>query len=64
MPTYNNDSSFAGIVDAFNQVRRDSGLAAKFYPASYEGIRDAIMDMSKDWAGANQSLSSWMDPNL
>ena len=53
MPTYNNDSSFAGIVDAFNQVRRDSGLAAKFYPASYEGIRDAIMDMSKDWAGAN-----------
>ena len=55
MPTYNNDSSFAGIVDAFNQVRRDSGLAAKFYPASYEGIRDAIVDMSKDWAGANPS---------
>ena len=55
MPTYNNDSSYAGIVSAFNQVRRDSGLVQKYYPASYEGIRDAILDMSKDWAGANPS---------
>ena len=54
MPTNNNDS-YSGIVSAFNQVRRDSGLAAKHYPASYEGIREAVLDMSKDWAGADPS---------
>ena len=46
---YNNSAAFSGIVGAFNTLRIANDAAAKEYPASFEGIRDAVYDLKKEW---------------
>lgn len=46
---YNNSDGFAGIVGAFNILRTANEASAKEYPASFEGIKDAILDIKKEW---------------
>lgn len=46
--TQQNDS-YAGIVAAFNQLRLRNDALPREYPASYGGIRDAILDIRKEW---------------
>ena len=46
---YNNYDSFQGIVDAFNILRESNQAPVKDYPASFEGIRDAVLDIKKEW---------------
>ena len=46
---YNNYDSFQGIVDAFNILRESNQAPIKDYPASFEGIRDAVLDIKKEW---------------
>ena len=46
---YNNSDGFAGIVGAFNILRTANEASAKEYPASFEGIKDAVLDIKKDW---------------
>ena len=46
---YNNSAAFSGIVGAFNTLRVANDAAAKEYPASFEGIRDAVYDLKKEW---------------
>ena len=47
--SYNNSAAFSGIVGAFNTLRAANNAAAKEYPASFEGIRDAVYDLKKEW---------------
>lgn len=49
--SYNNSNAFSGIVGAFNTLRVANSAAAKEYPASFEGIRDAVYDLKKEWGG-------------
>ena len=46
---YNNSDSFSGIVDAFNILRLANDAVAKDYPSSFEGIKDAVLDIKKEW---------------
>ena len=45
-------SSYAGIVAALNQLRIQNGETSKAYPASYQGIIQAITDLQK-WGTAD-----------
>ena len=45
-------SSFQGIVDAFNNVRTANGEVRRPYPASYQGIIQAISELAK-WGHAD-----------
>ena len=45
-------SSFQGIIDAFNNVRLANGEVRRPYPASYQGIIQAISDLQK-WGHAD-----------
>ena len=45
-------SSFQGIIDAFNNVRTANGEAYRPYPASFQGIIQAITDLQK-WGHAD-----------
>ena len=59
---YNNlNDNYAGIIQAFGQVRSDAGETQKYYPPNYQGIIDAILDMSKAWSGAtpNEYPPGW-----
>ena len=50
---YNNFAdNYAGIIDAFGKVRAEAGEKQKYYPPNYQGIIDAILDMTKAWSGA------------
>ena len=55
------DDSFAGIVAAFNQLRLANNTPVKEYPASYAGIRDAILDIKKEWGniGTGEFPPGW-----
>ncbi len=44
-----NTDGFHGIIDAFNTIRLANGEARKEYPASFEGIKDAVLDIKKEW---------------
>ena len=46
---YNNSAAFSGIVGAFNTLRIANDAVAKEYPASFEGIRDAVYDLKREW---------------
>lgn len=46
---YNNSDGFAGIVGAFNILRTANESSAKEYPSSFEGIKDAVLDIKKEW---------------
>ena len=46
---YNNSDGFSGIVSAFNVLRTANRAAAKEYPASFEGIKEAVLDIKKEW---------------
>ncbi|MDA7436436.1 hypothetical protein N8654_02000 [Synechococcus sp. AH-601-B19] len=46
---YNNSDGFSGIVGAFNILRIANEAAPKDYPASFEGIKDAVLDIKKEW---------------
>lgn len=59
---YNNiNDNYAGIVEALAQVRRDAGEVQRYYPPNYQGIIDAILDMTKAWSGAtpNEYPPGW-----
>ena len=60
MATYTPDS-FGGITDAINQLRVSNGYLRKEYPASFEGIRDALLDMKREWgnSGTGQYPPGW-----
>ena len=45
-------SSYQGIIDAFNAIREREGEIRKYYPASYQGIIQAIVDLQK-WGTAD-----------
>ena len=45
-------SSYQGIIDAFNNVRTANGEAYRPYPASFQGIIQAITDLQK-WGHAD-----------
>ncbi len=50
---YNNiNDNYAGIIQALGQVRADAGEKQKYFPPNYQGIIDAILDMTKAWSGA------------
>ena len=50
---YNNfNDNYAGIIEAFGKVRQEAGEKQKYYPPNYQGIIDAILDMTKAWSGA------------
>ena len=40
-------SSFAGIIEAFNDLRNRNGQPSRSYPASYQGIIAAITDLNR-----------------
>jgi len=46
---YNNSDGFAGIVGAFNVLRIANDSSPKDYPASFEGIKEAVLDIKKEW---------------
>jgi hypothetical protein len=49
---YNNfNDNYAGIITAFQKVRKDAGESQKFYQPNYQGIIEAILDMNKSWSG-------------
>ena len=54
MASYNNfESSYAGIINALAEVRLKAGEQQKSYPASYQGIIEAIQAMDKSWSGVS-----------
>ena len=59
--TYQNDS-YAGIVAAFNELRLRNDALPREYPASYAGIRDAILDIKKEWGniGTGEYPPGWV----
>ena len=61
MSTYQNDS-YAGIVAAFNELRLRNEALPREYPASYAGIRDAILDIKKEWGniGTGEYPPGWV----
>ena len=62
MSTYQNDS-YAGIVAAVNELRlRNNNALPQEYPASYSGIRDAILDIKKEWGniGTGEYPPGWV----
>ena len=46
---YNNSDGFSGIVGAFNTLRQANDLEPVDYPASFEGIKEAVLDIKKEW---------------
>ena len=52
MANHSIDSNFEGIIKAFNTVREDTGLKVKYYPSSYEGVVEAILELGRNLAGA------------
>ena len=49
------DSGFDGIIEAFNEVRIESGFARQHYPSSYKGIVDAVRDLGEVLAGSSST---------
>lgn len=61
MSTYQNDS-YAGIVAAFNELRLRNNALPNEYAPSYAGIRDAILDLKKEWGniGVGDYPPGWL----
>ena len=61
MPYYSNSDGFSGIVGAFNTLRTANDAVAKEYPASFEGIKDAVLDIKKEWGsiGTGEYPPGW-----
>ena len=57
----NSASSYEGIIDAFNAVRKANGELTTSYPASYQGIVRAVLDLKK-WgqAGGGVNPPGWV----
>lgn len=57
----NSASSYEGIIDAFNLLRVTNGEQATSYPASYQGIIRAVLDLKK-WgqAGGGTTTPGWV----
>ena len=60
MANHSIDSNFEGIIKAFNTVREDVGFKTKYYPSSYEGVVEAILELGRNLSGA---LPSPYPPN-
>ena len=58
---YNNSDGFSGIVGAFNTLRQANDLEPVDYPASFEGIKEAILDIKKEWGniGTGEYPDGW-----
>lgn len=57
----NSASSYEGIIDAFNSLRVTNGEQTTSYPASYQGIIRAVLDLKK-WgqAGGGTNPPGWV----
>lgn len=57
----NSASSYEGIIDAFNAVRKANGEQTTSYPSSYQGIIRAVLDLKK-WgqAGGGSNPPGWV----
>ena len=44
--------SYSGIISAFNSLRLQNGSTPKEYSSNYQGIIDAILDLKREWGGA------------
>ena len=58
---YNNSDGFSGIVGAFNTLRQANDLEPVDYPASFEGIKEAVLDIKKEWGniGTGEYPDGW-----
>ena len=45
--------SYQGIIDAFNTMRASQGEIKRDYPANFQGIIEAILDLKK-WGQAGE----------
>ncbi len=61
MSTYQDDS-YAGVIAAFNELRIRNNALPREYSASYAGIRDAVLDISKEWGniGSGDYPAGWV----
>ena len=59
--SYNNSSGFAGIIGAFNTIREANNTVPIEYPSSFEGIKEAILDIKKEWGnvGTGEYPDGW-----
>jgi len=53
-------SSYQGIIDAFNQLRKQNAETPKYYPPNFQGIIQAVLDLKK-WgqAGSGDTPPGW-----
>ena len=54
--------SYAGILAAFNELRIRNEALPREYTANYAGIRDAILDLKKEWGNIDTGTypSGWL----
>ena len=54
--------SYSGIVSAFNELRLRNEALPREYTANYAGIRDAILDIKKEWGniGLGEYPPGWV----
>ena len=59
--SYNNSAGFAGIIGAFNTIREANNTVPIEYPSSFEGIKEAILDIKKEWGnvGTGEYPDGW-----
>ena len=48
--------SYYGIIEAVNNLRHANGATPKEYSASFQGIAEALVDIKREWGGAQPGV--------